>query len=62
MFWTGIHRTFNSKSAATKLDLVQIKKVNYCTHLFPMLSVLIITKLIKTNNCVAIFAKYIPEL
>lgn len=60
MFWTGIHRTF--KSAATKLDLVQIKKVNCSTHLFPVLFVLIITKLVKTDNCVAFFVKDIPEI
>lgn len=61
MCWTGIHKTFNCKSAATKLDCVQIK-IN-CSVNFPhMLSILIITKLVKANDCVAFFAKDIPEL
>lgn len=60
MIWTGIHKTFSSTLTATKLDLTQIKKVN-CTFSL-MLSILIITKLVKAKNCVAFFAKDTREL
>lgn len=61
MFWTGIHKTFKSKSGATKLGLVQIK-ANGSTRIFLILSSLIITKFVMANDHVAIFFFFLQKI